>query len=182
MDRKGTVHKGSTKKRLFFLGIFPFKKGGLGEFRYYKTLCEVLVATVFGHEIHFFIPKSTEEEGAGCDFSFVDQSGQDFLSEMVSDRKFYPTGFFQKTSSDRIFYPTRFQIDNSIRRVFWQTLSDRISYPKLFWIENCVRQIFPPRKLINHYKQTVYQSVTKISNRKFVFFLQIICIFPPFPP
>ena len=25
MDRKGTVHKGSTKKRLFFLGIFPFK-------------------------------------------------------------------------------------------------------------------------------------------------------------
>ena len=119
------------------------------------------------------------ESWPGRYFSFVEQSGQDFLSETVSDRKFYPTGFFQKTPSDRIFYPKRFRIDNSIRRVFWQTLSDRISYPKLFWIENCIRQIFPPRKLINHYKQTVYQSVTKIFNRKFVFFLQIICISPP---
>ena len=112
-----------------------------------------------------------------------------FHSSSNPDRIFYPKrfrignsirqGFFQKTPSDRIFYPKRFRIDNSIRRGFWQTLSDRISYPKLFWIENCIRQIFPPRKLINHYKQTVYQSVTKISNRKFVFFLQIICISPP---
>ena len=105
-----------------------------------------------------------------------------FHSSSNPDRIFYPKrfrignsirqGFFKKTPSDRIFYPKRFRIENSIRQGFWQTLSDRISYPKLFWIENCIRQIFPPRKLINHYKQTVYQSVTKISNRNFVF-----CIF-----
>ena len=123
-------------------------------------------------------------------FSFVEQSGQDFLSEMVSDEKFYPTGFFQKTLSDRIFYPKRFRIENSIRWVFQQILSDRISYPKLFLIENCIRQIFPPRKLIHHYKPTVYQSVTKSYRRaKGTFFanlqsqicnfLQTICFFYP---
>ena len=49
------IGPGSDKNKEYFLN----KRGG----RYSYTLDEILVAIVFGHEIHIFIPKFTEEGG-----------------------------------------------------------------------------------------------------------------------
>ena len=43
----------------FFRNISQIRVGG----QYSYTLCEILVAIVFGHEIHIFIPNCTEGGG-----------------------------------------------------------------------------------------------------------------------